>query len=184
MADIFQFEVATPLETEDPVYAIKLYTGATLVDEVELSTLTPVDGVYTWESALADPSDQYTLIPVSQPGMSGVGTVLPPRPVESTRFTLYVYLKDLGLAPKAGVRFQAFIKQSRTPAGHLTAQAGGDDVYVNHAEAVTGADGYAELLLPADVGALLIKVGDAAKEIDTTGFGGLAKSLAELLQEA
>ena len=181
MADVFQFEANTPLETEDPVYAIKLYAGAVLVDEVVLSTLTPVDGVYTWESTLADPNTQYTLIPVSQAGVPGLGAILAPRPAESTRFTLFVHVKDLGLAPKAGVRFQAYIKQSKTPAGYLTAQTAGSDVYVNYAEATTGADGYAELELPSDVGTLLIKVDDAVKEIDTADLGGTSVNLAGLL---
>jgi len=181
MAETFEFEVDTPLETEDAVTTVRCYesddgaTDWTLVDSILLADLTPDGaGVYTWPSALADSSKYHQLIPVSLALVErSVNEILPPRGADPTTFTLYCYTKDLGLGVVSGVRLQA---------GRVSAalQAGSNTI-VAPVEDITDENGYAQLSLPADIGTIPVTIGSVTKQISTTGLGGTAVNLANYL---
>jgi hypothetical protein len=127
MPETFKFGVAAPADGETAVASVRLYESADgaadwgVVDEVLLSELTPVNDVYTWTSALADATAYHSLVPVSAEDIERAGSaVIPPRPADPAKCTLYVTLLKQTGDPAVGVEITTSLKKTPTAVGGAT----------------------------------------------------------------
>ena len=111
MAETFIFSIGVPSAVESETHKINLYESIdglqtfVLIDTVFIADLTALDnGDLVWRSEIANAEAYHQVKPVSIDGIErGEAAVLPPRPADLASCNIYVFVKDLGLVPKAGI---------------------------------------------------------------------------------